>query len=276
MKLLDKIRNAFFEEEEDEQPEDNQIVKKIDVSKTIKEEVKHEPQIKVEDEPLAEFSYTREEKNKGPIIFDDEDFVSDTKEVAFVPPKKEEKIVYGGYETKEKVKEKEKFQPSPVISPVYGVLDKNYKAPQETPKEAKKSLDQLFVEERKKKIDLDTIRQKAYGDLTEEIIREEPVEENKVLYEMQGLEDKPGIEKVTIGDAEEYFDDLGLEYDVDYTDLAKEKLTRSKKNKELTEVVEEEIKEDEKIKEELQETDTEEIEEKNLYDLIDMMYESKE
>jgi hypothetical protein len=35
--------------------------------------------------------------------------------------------------------------------------------------------------------------------------------------------DKPGIDKVTIGDAEEYFEDLGLEYNIDYKDLAKEK-----------------------------------------------------
>ena len=93
---------------------------------------------------------------------------------------------------------------------------------------------------------------------------------------------KKGIEKLSIGDAVEYFEDLGLEYDVDYKDLAKEKMTRTKKNKELTEEVDEEIKEDKKIEEELRKKsvpeveEQDEVEEKNLYDLIDLMYDNKD
>jgi hypothetical protein len=71
---------------------------------------------------------------------------------------------------------------------VYGVLNKNYT--KENPKiktAEKKSLDHLFVEERKKKMDLDTIRQKAYGDLIDDISKdfEEEDENSTLLYEMQ-------------------------------------------------------------------------------------------
>ena len=133
-------------------------------------------------------------------------------------------------------------------------------------------------------------------------------------------DDKPEVSKVTIGDAEEYFDDLGLEYNVDYTDkksatksskeevkkpvnsIKTDKGTRTDKNKELTEKVENEILEEtgeietldeveitkeqirprtaeeiKKIKriEDAELNDKEEPEEKNLYDLIDMMYDSE-
>ena len=58
-------------------------------------------------------------------------------------------------------------------------------------------------------------------------------------------------------------------------------MTRSKKNKELTEMIDEEIKEDKLIDEETKSKKNkkkmdDEPEEKNLYDLIDMMYDSKE
>ena len=293
MELLEKLKNALFEEDDEDEVKESKkekvkinedkIVKKIDVTRTTKEEPKEElPSYGLQD-------FKIEEKPKGPIIFDDEDFLSDTKELTFREiPKKEEKILYGGYETKELDKTKEKFHPSPIISPVYGVLDKNYIA-DENKKGEKKSLDHLFVEERKKEITFDTVREKAYG---EALKKEESViiNEDPLLYEMQDHDETPGIEKITIGDAEEYFEDLGLEYEVDYKDIAKsQNMTRSKKNKELTETIEEEIKEDSKIEEEIKslkeiekdvvpniENDYVEPEEKNLYDLIDMMYESKE
>ena len=119
---------------------------------------------------------------------------------------------------------------------------------------------------------------------------------------MEDEDDTPKIDKVTIGDAEEYFKDLGLEYDVDYKDSLRYKMSRSKKNEDLQDMVKEEIKEEEKIKEEQSKSDEEEdsltddlfndfdeeekdseekeenddVEEKNLYDLIDMMYDKKE
>ena len=186
----------------------------------------------------------------------------------------------------------------------------------------------MLKEEKREKVTIDNIRAKAFGETA-------PVEEkDDLLYDMQS-EDTPAISKITIGDAEEYFEDLGLEYNVDYKDSAKEKQTiRDKKEEKIVEdekielpEVEEEIIEEEKTqdiglpeleeipnleetqvlepiedleitKEQLKPKSAEEIkkvkkitdaqlepesvidedepDEKNLYDLIDMMYESKE
>ena len=308
MGLLEKIKNALFEEDDDEEEikekketryKEEKIAKKIDISKTTvelppKEEIK-----------MPTLDFKTPEKPKGPIIFDDDDLLSDTKELHFKEvPKKEEKILYGGYETKEIDKPKEKFRPSPIISPVYGLVETSSKKESKTSE--KKSLDHIFIEERKKEINFDSIRQKAFGGNITTKKEEEPViiEEKSLLYDMQEENDLPSIGKITLGDAEEYFEDLGLEYEVDYKDEAKQNMTRSKKNQELTEIIEEEIKEDKKIEEEQKEIkqakkpratrtkkvektieeeiapiieeDYQEPEEKNLYDLIDMMYESKE
>jgi len=255
MGLLNKIKNALFEEEEVEE----EIAKKINVEKTIKEE----PEIRIR--------HYDEEKEEEPVY-------EEPKKKYQKPVKTEQKIIYGGYVQDAKEHEKTKFKPSPVISPVYGILetkevdDYKYEAP-------RKSLETMFTSETTKTTNLDEIRKKAFG-IVENLPTEEvkPVEEKSLLYEMEDVDDKPGIEKLSIGDAVEYFEDLGLEYDVDYKDLAKEKMTRTKKNKELTMEVEEEIKEDKKIEEELKQVvpETEEVEEKNLYDLIDLMYDNKD
>lgn len=261
MKLIEKIKNALFEEDEYEKEEVNEskftpIAKKIDVEKTIEMEKKDEPFMR------------KEEKPKAPIIFDDSDFLMDTKELPkkeVKEVKKEERILYGGYDNKEYGKAREKFKPSPNISPVYGFINITSKEEKKSFNDNKLTYEKLFTEE-KKSVDIDKVREKVYG------IPEE-VKDEKVVYELD-KEEKVAVDKITLGDAEEYFNDLGLEYNVDYEDKDKVK-TRSKKNKSLRETVDEEIKEEEKIKEELEKKE-EDMSEKNLYDLIDMMYDNKE
>lgn len=306
MKLLDKLKNALFEEEPKE--EEEEIVKKVDIEKTIEPKKTRELRVNRYDEENIEL----EKEIKTPVMFDDDDFLVEEKKpvVQEKPQQKEEKLeqkpqptlygmkkeekkpipkLYGGFEEKQK----EKFTPSPIISPVYGVLEKNYTVEENIPIDKEKPSIIISKEEPKNNIDIDAIREKAFG------IKEEPEEDFNLLYEIEEKE-KPGIDKVTIGDAEEYFNDLGLEYNVDYKDNAREKMTRIVKNKELSEIVDEEIKEEKKIDEEIkskrgrktkivepviteedeitpEEVDIdEEAEEKNLYDLIDMMYDSKE
>ena len=266
MKLLEKLKTMIYEEDEEEEQEE--IAKKIDIEKTIKEEYKdykeyEEPEVKKAEE-------------KPPIIFDVEDFIEEEKpkvEPVYEVPKKEEKVLYGGYEKnysfsnyKEPEVKKEKFKPSLNISPVYGVISsehENTSVVTKVPYE-RKSIDSLFVEEKPKKMDFDAIRQKSYGETKEE--------ENSLLYEMTDKEEAPGIAKITLGDAEEYFEDLGLEYNVDYTDVEKEQeKTRAAKNKKL----QKEIDDEQVVKEVKKEDKEEKPEEKSLYDLIDMMYDEK-
>ncbi len=312
MKLLDKLKTVLFEEDEEEKEQEKQedvvindetktfsIAHKVDVERTNKE---------IANDSKTLNSVDRQEK-KAPIIFEDEDFLSDTKEISFKEPfKKEEAVLYGGYEVKEKERVKEKFKPSPILSPVYGIIETKE---EKEVTDNSKSLDHLFSSERKKDISFDEIRQKAYGDVG---VKEQEDDDEQVIYDMKN-DDTPGIEKVTIGDAEEYFEDLGLEYEVDYKDASKEKekMTRIKKNQELSRKLEKEeedkpleeydkvdddysiedslVEEKEEKEEKEQEDDTikkiinkkdlkdeedmELPEEKNLYDLIDMMYDNK-
>ncbi len=277
MKLIDKIKKAIIDDEDDEL-ESEQLVKKIDIEKTtnmIKDDVPEEKTVTTFEEFVPKVDI------KKPIIFDEDDFkVEEPVYKESIKVKEEPKSLYGGYGLRDE-KTKEKFKPSPVISPVYGLLHKEDLERQELPS---KSLDSLFKEE-KQEVNFDAIRQKAYG-VKEEVKTDELVSEDTstdLFFEMK--DDVVGVDKVTIGDAEEYYQDLGLEYNIDYKDADKEKekqkMTRSKKNKELTEMVDEEIKEDKLIEEETKSKKTknkidDEAEEKNLYDLIDMMYDSKE
>ena len=94
-----------------------------------------------------------------------------------------------------------------------------------------------------------------------------------------------------------YFEDLGLEYNVDYVDVAKEEAKKEKKEEpkeekeevvevkkrekdsyeELEEDIEDKIEEEiEKVEEEKEVVDTNDDDDDNLFDLIDSMYQEKE
>ena len=186
--------------------------------------------------------------------------------------KKEEKLYSGSlygddlsYERKV-VEDRKIFRPSPIISPVYGVLDKNYRKEEIVDKNKEERV-------RKKRSDsLDDIRNKAYGTLSEEdvdnIDRElRQTESDKEVVDLSKDGNKPEVNEVTVGDAEEYFNDLGLEYNVDYVDSSTDKASNveERKEKEVDIEVNDSLKED--VKDE---------EDDNLFDLIDSMYEEKE
>lgn len=193
---------------------------------------------------------------------------------------------HGLYEGGEKRDKKNNFTPSLIISPVYGILDKNYKKEEIV---SKKEI-RLSVSS-SKKVDLDSVREKAYGDLANDITasmnEEEPAENEKkepekvskktqedfdnLLYDLNE-DESPKVKTVTMGDAEEYFNDLGLEYNVDYKvekdsspSEVKKVTRRSEKNKNIeSEDIIDNTKNDTK--------DKESDDNSNLFDLIDSMY----
>lgn len=197
------------------------------------------------------------------------------------------------------------FQPTPIISPIYGVLDKNYKKEEIVDrKDVKKTLSFETT-----KISIDNVRDKAYGGLSNDLdlIGDDPIEEKKeepeevISTDLLDLneDNTPVVNKVTLADAEEYFNDLGLEYNVDYKDSKVEE-TKGKHVKEednsvkdfdLDDTLEiekdynkvedkEVVQEDDEVEEtkevELENTKTDTKLEDNLFDLIDAMYEDKE
>lgn len=104
----------------------------------------------------------KEEKFTFPVFFDDEDFDTLDKKIE----KKEERKIepYGGKKKEIKKENSEKkFKPTPIISPIYGVLDKNYKKEDIT---TKNKIGQARVS---KEMNIDDLRKKAYGTLEDDL-----------------------------------------------------------------------------------------------------------
>ena len=113
MGFLDKVKNMFTEEVE-ETPIKKEVMQ-VEIPAPVKEEPPKEAVS--ESEVLV-----KEEKPQAPVFFDDKDFASlERKEEKRPKPKKLEDKYKG------KEEEKKVFRPTPIISPVYGVLDKNYR-----------------------------------------------------------------------------------------------------------------------------------------------------
>ena len=207
---------------------------------------------------------------------------------------------YGTYERKE---EKSYFKPSPIISPIYGILDKNYKK-EDVVQKREVRMSNSFERD---KVSIDDIRNKAYGSLADDIEKElysgednhidKPVEKEEENLLVDLNDEKPAVKEVTMGDAVEYFEDLGLEYNVDYVDDSIKRVTSEVKEEPVIEKVEpnegedkveipkDEVKEVEEVKivperkkdnHEVLTEDNEELEktsdDDNLFDLIDSMY----
>lgn len=165
MGLFNKIKNVFTEEVEEEP-----------IKKEVRQvEIPGPTEIEKKDEEK------KEEKFVFPVYFDDKDFDElKPKEEKKEPVKKE---VYG-IKVKE-VKVDKKFTPSPVISPVYGVLEKNYNKEDIVSKKAPTRSNYKLS----KSISVEDVRRKAYGtledDLETSLFKEEPeyIEEEIVIEE---------------------------------------------------------------------------------------------
>ena len=130
---------------------------------------------------------------------------------------------YGSYEKKD---EKTVFKPSPIISPIYGILDKNYKKEDVVQKKDVR----ITTSYSRSRVSVDDVRNKALGvDMNEKIIKQpqettfeiDDTEDDNLLVDLTDEKGKPEVKELTMGDALEYFQDLGLEYNVDYVDASK-------------------------------------------------------
>ena len=123
------------------------------------------------------------------------------------------------YPTKKEVDIKPKFKASPVISPVYGILDKNY-----TKEEVREKNDDNVMKRPSKKVDFETVRKKAFGNLADEIKdnllcencelykevkKISALKEDDLLYDMMVDEEK----EVTIEKAYDNYEEFGVAYE---------------------------------------------------------------
>ena len=296
MGLVSKLKNILFEEEEVEIPviekkekkpevvrEYKELPKKEEVKITnyqnydnlepvIREEKKMEEKVRfnaADNNVVSERELFKSEKTFNFPAFDEEEFES------FVPKKRttnvleherkrvEKKNEYKpeyrkDYKKPEEPKEVKKFKPSPIISPVYGILDKNY-----TPDEITTRTEVTST----RSLDVDVVRKKAFGKQEEKVIEKKELKDEDIVID-KALEEK--IEKARTID--ELLKDSSDEV-ININDAIDDEIDRSFPEVESLEN-EEEL---EPLKEEKNEASLEDDTlENDLFDLIDSMYENRE
>ena len=218
MGLLDKMKNLFTEEVEVEVEEPKKQIKETKREK--KEEYKF-PFFDDNDFDTIDVRKRREEKKEIKEVYN--------------PPKEEKKV----------------FKPSPIISPVYGFLDKNYQ---------KDEIIQKKNDYNPRKATVDEIRDRAYGSL-ESDIETTLFGENRVLFDEK--EKKDILEEDIKTEAkEEYVNNITEE---------KPRHESSNQNDDLTDLLEAEMAKTEKQ----EKKKPRKISDKELFNLIDSMYEKE-
>lgn len=225
MSFINKVKNFFYEDVEedieDTKPEEKEKKKfnpfkkepKVEPVEEIKKDIKQET-----NNDLSERELFRAERtfnfpmDLGDEIFDDEPTIVEEKKVEtpYVKPEpvREQTYTRSIYHniSKEEPKREEKkhFKPSPVVSPVYGILDKNYTVDDVV--EADKTKEFSFD---KKIVDFDSVRSRAYKELDEELektmnndifynldeeVKDEPTDEPSVIITYDEIEETTPVE----------------------------------------------------------------------------------
>ena len=283
MKIFNKLKNVLFEEEEIEVPVDEPTMKipPIEPPKKVEKPIFKEK----EEEPIVtDRELFKAEKTFDFPAFDDHEFDSmknfsldldeeekkeevkeknmsinlldyeKPKKRSIKEEKKQDEIKGRAYPPKKEEVRTSKFKPSPVISPVYGILDKNYK------KE-----DLIVNKEPKTNIDVDVVRKKAFGTLEEDLEKtlNKPVEK---FYKENKKENLPKPKE------EKSIEDLLEETSDNIIDLKKEEEI----DEEMYNTDTIELEQIDKPRKKTKEEKEEETLENDLFDLIDSMYDNRE
>ena len=314
MGLFDKVKNLFTEEVEEEIKPIKKEVRHVDVSVPAPTRIEREPIIEEEPE--------EEKKEEKFVFFSDDDFKDLEKpKLEEKPVIKEEKKPYHGNLVNTTVEERKVFTPSPIISPVYGVLDKNYSKDEIV----SKKVSPTRTYRSNTPLSVDDIRNKAYGTIEDELkdnllgkttVEEEVEEINDIdIFEElekydnldaleEKIEEKDNIVVDDLFDSlndkkeeildeldnkkEEILDELDskkediiidddillddLDLDDETLELSRQLENQKRKLDEINDFIDEPEEDDI----ELENKDTEELNESELFDLIDSMYEKRD
>ena len=312
MGFLDKMKNLFTEEVEEEE----EVIKpKKEVIKTAEPVLsRRERETVITKEPSVPIVEPKVEENKEkfvfPVYFDDKDFDDLEKpkvkeKPKTVVPKEPKKEPYQGAKVTIEPEPKKIFKPSPIISPVYGVLDKNYSKDDITTKKDSARAG-IRTSKTQRSMTIDDIRNKAYGTLEDDL-------ESTLSYDFSELEEKPKHE-TSNQEALDIFNELDFDtledsktdnfqeleknilleketediVDDDTEEMARKLEEQKKKLEEISQYMNENEVTSEPVFEKKQEikeiTETEEesvnndknLNDSELFDLIDSMYEKKE
>lgn len=338
MGLFDKVKSILFEEEEVIEPvqapvekvrisDEVEYRKVSDAPAPVKEAPKFE---KVEVEEFSERDLFKSDSTFKFPQFDEEEFNTSipsahkreseneyrrSNVIEHERRKKEESrsnsLRSDIYKPRDEVKEeRRRFKPSPTISPVYGILDKDYKA--EDIKEAPKNVNHNIITS--KDLDVDSVRAKAFGKLeddiensirkttittetyeiikdnTDSVIEESKTETIKIEKPISIADDKRIIEERSkaIDELLNSASDKVINVEDEKVEEVKVEEVKEESNADFIASLEEEIDEikdsfsDNDIDEEINDkviSDSDEeddVMENDLYDLIDSMYDNNE
>lgn len=291
MGLLNKIKGILFEEVEEDEVVNTP---KSEEKKPIAEKI--EPQKKVEEvetpkanvvKPKAEVEQLNERElfksdNTSPFFdFDEEEFSNmsrvqkpkpSTNVLEYERKKKMEKRYDMGSFTKverTEVVEKKKFKPSPIISPVYGILNEDYR-PEDIKNKSEVSTNNT--------LDFNSVRKKAFG----EEVKEEPKTtyyEETVTVKLKENDEEKKQKVKTIDELLENTSDVTIDVE---EPKVEEKLDAINEDPEVNdyEKIDEDLEEltPKKVveKSEYEKVEDDDTLENDLFDLIDSMYDNRE
>ena len=291
MSFFSKIKSTFFEEVDEPEREEAKNIEEITPVETFKpreekiENVDNNRNLKraeftlYEDETEDDFAVAKTQSFKV-VPMEEEKTVEKPLRV-IEQPKKEEKIELRIQkeivqppkkeieESVKRVDETRPFRPSSIVSPVFGIIDKNPLKKYEAPK----------VKNEKDKI-LDGIRTyvtpmgiKTVAVKEEKENKEVKKEEN--IVDLKEEEAVPNVKNVTIEDASDYYNDLGLEYNVNYKDNRVSSLDEFSDDEEIEVRKEEKAKTARRLQEESDKNkkNQDSTDEEDLFNLIESMYE---
>ncbi len=293
MGLLNKIKGILFEEvEEDEvvstpkSEEKKPIAEKIEPQRKVEEPVeKSVPKVtapvkEAKTENLNERDLFKSDNISPFFDFDEEEFSNmsrvqkpKTTNVMEYERKKrvEKRYDMGNFSKIERteVVEKKKFKPSPIISPVYGILNEDYK-----PEDIKSKTDNVV----NTGLDFNSVRKKAFG---EETLGEPEATyyEESVTVKVKENEEEKQQKVKTIDELLEDTSDVTIDVD-------EKNSVEDKNDKEATDEVADYERIDKDLEEvtakcdvnktEMKKVEDDDTLENDLFDLIDSMYDNRE
>lgn len=272
---LNKMKNFLFDEEEIEKPEKknkNKRVEEVIVEKKD-EEVKEFDDFYFDDISEPEINDTKEVKSrmtkendfKFPE-FDDDDFMTPIRKEPEIKIEKQEDVKPILYQGSKRREETKKFKPSPIISPIYGLLDQDGN---KIKPDIKKSDIPL---KNKEDITFDEIRKKAYGSLDDEFENTISKLSRKTIEEAEKdmeEEEKEMLSKSSDDNEEAYVSDLEVS-------INEEDMVLPRVDFKEIDIDKEHINKKEDKRSQIDDEDDEDTKEQDLFNLIDTIYSGEE
>ncbi len=266
MSFLEKMKNLFTEEEEIIEPVKSEVMQ-VEIKAPVNDEVITPTREELNDVVV---NPPKAPEKPAPVFFDDKDFATLDPPKPKPKPKPEPKPkpialepTRPIYQNTKKGKDKQTFKPSPIISPVYGILDKNYKKEDLVERHEDEFVRRYYTNA--KEVTLDDVRQKAFGTLEDDIDLNLNTDSNPINLDVSSKAPNNSLES----DIFEEMDDTkseGINLDVEDNeeDINLGNSPENDKKSDNVNLVEEEMTKEEKL------------DDSDLFNLIDSMYEKRD